>query len=82
MEDRKCPVCGDEYEFYEEEVENVNGNAIGVTHNLDQMWEVEESVRWSRICHRVMVKNRTGDTNDSLVIETYRHHSKGEGMGS
>ncbi len=78
MEDKKCPICGDEYEFYEENVADINGNAIGITHNLDQMWEVEESIRWNRICHKAMVRNRTDNKDSSLTIETYRHHSKGK----
>ena len=69
---KNCPVCGEDYEFYEETMGDDKG--IQIMHDIDQMWEVEENIRWNRICHRVGAKSSANTEGIQLAVETFRHH--------
>ena len=74
MEEKNCPVCGEIYEFYEEISEETGGESIQIMHDIDKIWEVEENIRWSRICHRIGTKSDSVIESNRLVVETFRHH--------
>tara|TARA_A100001037_G_scaffold306756_1_gene355042 strand:+ start:12631 stop:12870 length:240 start_codon:yes stop_codon:yes gene_type:complete len=71
---KNCPICGDDYEFYEEMVDEGDGKGIQMTHDIDRMWEVEKEVRWNRICHRIGTKGGRDSKSNRLFVETFRHH--------
>ena len=71
---KNCPVCGEDYEFYEETTGGDKEKGIQIMHDIDQMWEVEENIRWNRICHQVSTKNSTNGGEIQLAVETFRHH--------
>ena len=60
------------YEFYEETMGDDKG--IQIMHDIDQMWEVEENIRWNRICHRISAKGSANTEGIQLAVETFRHH--------
>ena len=71
---KNCPVCGEDYEFYEETTGGDKEKGIQIMHDIDQMWEVEENIRWNRICHRIGTKNSANAGEIQLAVETFRHH--------
>ena len=74
MGEKNCPICGESYEFYEEISEEMEEANIQIMHDIDKLWEVEESIRWNRICHRIGKKSDSVKGSDQLVVETFRHH--------
>ena len=74
MGEKNCPVCGENYEFYEEISEETEGGGIQIMHDIDKIWEVEENIRWNRICHRIGTKSDSVIESNRLVVETFRHH--------
>tara|TARA_B100000809_G_C15033906_1_gene493021 strand:+ start:282 stop:587 length:306 start_codon:yes stop_codon:yes gene_type:complete len=74
MGEKNCPVCGENYEFYEEISEETGGGGIQIMHDIDKIWEVEENIRWNRICHRIGTKSDSVIESNRLVVETFRHH--------